>query len=155
MKIKILIYLLCFVSLVLLFQIFNTNKILNYQDNQIKVQSKEIQTLKETLQQKRSLAAQAQYFSLKEVPNGQNDQDVDAFRERLLKALQLFNKNQPRALFGTPLPKGVMLLEKIHILNKNWLITHFNNQRESGDLLIQYKVVPSGFEFKPLGKVYN
>lgn len=155
MKIKILIYLLCFVSLVLLFQIFNTNKILNYQDNQIKVQSKEIQTLKETLQQKRSLAAQAQYFSLKEVPNGQNDQDVDAFRERLLKALQLFNKNQPRALFGTPLPKGVMLLEKIHILNKNWLIAHFNNQRESGDLLIQYKVVPSGFEFKPLGKVYN
>lgn len=155
MKIKILIYLLCFVSLVLLFQIFNTNKILNYQDNQIKVQSKEIQTLKETLQQKRSLAAQAQFFSLKEVPNGQNDQDVDAFRERLLKALQLFNKNQPRALFGTPLPKGVMLLEKIHILNKNWLIAHFNNQRESGDLLIQYKVVPSGFEFKPLGKVYN
>lgn len=155
MKIKILIYLLCFVSLVLLFQIFNTNKILNYQDNQIKVQSKEIQTLKDTLQQKRSLAAQAQYFSLKEVPNGQNDQDVDAFRERLLKALQLFNKNQPRALFGTPLPKGVMLLEKIHILNKNWLIAHFNNQRESGDLLIQYKVVPSGFEFKPLGKVYN
>lgn len=155
MKIKILIYLLCFVSLVLLFQIFNTNKILNYQDNQIKVQSKEIQTLKETLQQKRSLVAQAQYFSLKEVPNGQNDQDVDAFRERLLKALQLFNKNQPRALFGTPLPKGVMLLEKIHILNKNWLIAHFNNQRESGDLLIQYKVVPSGVEFKPLGKVYN
>ncbi|MGB1019803.1 MAG: hypothetical protein ACPGVF_01745, partial [Flavobacteriaceae bacterium] len=84
-----------------------------------------------------------------------NDQDVDAFRERLLKALQLFNKNQPRALFGTPLPKGVMLLEKIHILNKNWLIAHFNNQRESGDLLIQYKVVPSGVEFKPLGKVYN
>lgn len=155
MKIKILIYLLCFVFLVLLFQIFNTNKILNHQAKQLKTQNKRIKTLKESLQQKKSQILQAQYFSIKEVPNGPKDQDLDAFKDQLHKALQLFNKKQPKALFGASLPKGVMLLEKIHILNKNWLIAHFNNQRESGDLLIQYKVLPSGFEFITLNKVYE
>lgn len=155
MKIKILIYLLCFVFLVLLFQIFNTNKILNHQANQLKTQNKQIKTLKKTLQQKTSQAFQAQYFSLKEVPKGAMDLDLDVFKVRLFKALQLFNKNQPKALFGASLPRGVMLLEKIHILNKTWLIAHFNNQKESGDLLVQYKVVPAGFEFKPLAKVYE
>ena len=62
MKIKILIYLLCFVFLVLLFQIFNTNKILNHQDSRLKAQNDQIRNLKEDLQQMRLQASQANFF---------------------------------------------------------------------------------------------
>ncbi len=155
MKIKILIYLLSFVFLILLFQMFNTNKILNYQDAQLKMQADQIKALKQTLQQKQLQESQAQFFSLKEVPTAQGDEDLNGFQERLQKALKQFNKNQPSQLFEGVKPDGVMLLEKIHILNKNWLIAHFNNQKKSGDVLIQYTVLPNAFEFKPLTTVFD
>ena len=80
MKIKILIYLLSFVFLVLLFQIYNTNKILNHQDSRLKAQNDQISNLKENLQQMRLQASQSKFFTISEVPESNFEKNVSVYR---------------------------------------------------------------------------
>ena len=155
MKIKILIYLLCFVFLVLLFQIFNTNKILNHQDSRLKAQNDQIRNLKEDLQQMRFQASQANFFTINEVPKSNLEKNLSVYREKLQKALQQINKDNPNYLFEKEKLTGIALLEKIHILNSRWIIAHFNNQSQSGDILIEYDQTSKGFQFSPLTIVYD
>tara|TARA_S200000501_G_scaffold374528_1_gene424307 strand:+ start:683 stop:1150 length:468 start_codon:yes stop_codon:yes gene_type:complete len=155
MKIKILIYLLSFVFLVLLFQIFNTNKILNYQNSRLKVQNDQIRNLKEDLQQMRLQASQSKFFTISEVPQSNFEKNLSVYREKLQKALQQINKDNPNYLFEKEKLDGIALLEKIHILNSRWIIAHFNNQSQSGDILIEYDRTSKGFQFSPLTIVYD
>lgn len=152
MKIKILIYLLCFVFLILLFQIFNTNKILNFQEGLLQNQNKELKLLKKDLQDARNQAAQAVLFTLKSAPTGKA---VEAYREQIQKSLLQQHKEQPNFLFPSENLEGVVLLEKTHVLNEHWLITRFNNQKRAGELLVWYADSPEGFSFKPLALVYD
>ena len=155
MKIKILIYLLSFVFLVLLFQIFNTNKILNYQNSRLKVQNDQIRNFKEDLQQMRLQASQSKFFTISEVPQSNFEKNLSVYREKLQKALQQINKDNPNYLFEKEKLDGIALLEKIHILNSRWIIAHFNNQSQSGDILIEYDRTSKGFQFSPLTIVYD
>ncbi len=155
MKIKILIYLLCFVFLVLLFQIYNTNKILNHQDSRLKAQNDQISNLKENLQQMRLQASQSKFFTISEVPESNFEKNLSVYREKLQKALQQINKDNPNYLFEKEKLTGIALLEKIHILNSRWIIAHFNNQSQSGDILIEYDQTSKGFLFSPLTIVYD
>ena len=155
MKIKILIYLLSFVFLVLLFQIFNTNKILNHQDSRLKAQNDQIRNLKEDLQQMRLQASQYKFFTITEVPKSNFEKNLSVYREKLQKALQQINKDNPNYLFEKEKLTGIALLEKIHILNSRWIIAHFNNQSQSGDILIEYDQTSKGFQFSPLTIVYD
>ena len=155
MKIKILIYLLSFVFLVLLFQIINTNKILNHQDSRLKAQNDQIRNLKEDLQQMRLQASQYKFFTITEVPKSNFEKNLSVYREKLQKALQQINKDNPNYLFEKEKLTGIALLEKIHILNSRWIIAHFNNQSQSGDILIEYDRTSKGFQFSPLTIVYD
>ena len=155
MKIKILIYLLSFVFLVLLFQIYNTNKILNHQDSRLKAQYDQISNLKENLQQMRLQASQSNFFTISEVPESNFEKNLSVYREKLQKALQQINKDNPNYLFEKEKLTGIALLEKIHILNSRWIIAHFNNQSQSGDILIEYDQTSKGFQFSPLTIVYD
>ena len=155
MKIKILIYLLSFVFLVLLFQIYNTNKILNHQDSRLKAQNDQISNLKENLQQMRLQASQSNFFTISEVPESNFEKNLSVYREKLQKALQQINKDNPNYLFEKEKLTGIALLEKIHILNSRWIIAHFNNQSQSGDILIEYDQTSKGFQFSPLTIVYD
>lgn len=155
MKIKILIYLLSFVFLVLLFQIFNTNKILNHQDSRLKAQNDQIRNLKEDLQQMRLQASQYKFFTITEVPKSNFEKNLSVYRKNLQKALQQINKDNPDYLFEKEKLTGIALLEKIHILNSRWIIAHFNNQSQSGDILIEYDQTSKGFQFSPLTIVYD
>ena len=155
MKIKILIYLLSFVFLVLLFQIFNTNKILNHQDSRLKAQNDQIRNLKEDLQQMRLQASQYKFFTITEVPKSNFEKNLSVYRKNIQKALQQINKDNPDYLFEKEKLTGIALLEKIHILNSRWIIAHFNNQSQSGDILIEYDQTSKGFQFSPLTIVYD
>ena len=155
MKIKILIYLLSFVFLVLLFQIFNTNKILNHQDSRLKAQNDQISNLKEDLQQMRLQASQYKFFTITEVPKSNFEKNLSVYRKNIQKALQQINKDNPDYLFEKEKLTGIALLEKIHILNSRWIIAHFNNQSQSGDILIEYDQTSKGFQFSPLTIVYD
>ena len=155
MKIKILIYLLSFVFLVLLFQIFNTNKILNHQDSRLKAQNDQIRNLIEDLQQMRLQASQYKFFTITEVPKSNFEKNLSVYRKNIQKALQQINKDNPDYLFEKEKLTGIALLEKIHILNSRWIIAHFNNQSQSGDILIEYDQTSKGFQFSPLTIVYD
>ena len=69
MKFKIVFYLFLFVCIVLFYQIFNTNKILNHQDELIQNQYQKQLQLKDSLFKLKRFQDTFSYFSLKGNPN--------------------------------------------------------------------------------------
>ena len=92
MKFKIVFYLFLFVCIVLFYQIFNTNKILNHQDSLIQMQYQDNQILKDSLSNLRTFRETYTYFSLSGNPQlNTGIKDVEA-QENLLR-MQLLAMN--------------------------------------------------------------
>jgi len=64
MKFKIIFYLFIFVCILLFFQLFNTNKVLNYQDDLIQKQNKTNVKLKDSIKFLQEYRDTNVYFSL-------------------------------------------------------------------------------------------
>jgi len=148
MKKYIFIYLFSFVSLILIFQVVNSNKILLDQQNRLEKKQTLITNLKDSLKVEKRRFFDNIYFSLdtNEEAIGYFD-DLDFAVNSFLIKEAVYETNLldaeaslvPYAEMG-----GKFLINKVKILNHKWLIADFSDGTFWGELMIQYQVKPGG-----------
>lgn len=144
MKLKIFIYLFVFTSLILVFQLVNSSKVVNYQVEMIQEKIARIDTLRQQLDKSEQAYADDVYFSL-----DRNEEAMAYFEDLSIEDLitrikdKVYDSNaikgdNPLVPFtGTG---GKFLINKVKILNHKWLIADFSDGTYWGELWIQYAV---------------
>lgn len=150
MKFKILLYLFLFVCIVLFYQIFNTNKILNYQDQLIQGEYKSNQKLKKDLKTLEANCETNNYFSL-----GGNRRlsvlgDFTKEEETLRKLLlEMNNKGSLKNIIK--LPNERFLIDQIRVVNQYWILIGFQSNLSWGQAILEFKENNSGgYDLKTL-----
>jgi len=144
MKLKIFIYLFVFTALILVFQLVNSSKVVNYQVEIIQEKIARIDTLRQQLDKSEQAYADDVYFSL-----DRNEEAMAYFEDLSIEDLitrikdKVYDSNaikgdNPLVPFtGTG---GKFLINKVKILNHKWLIADFSDGTYWGELWIQYAV---------------
>ncbi|MDA8917199.1 hydrolase [Flavobacteriaceae bacterium] len=144
MKLKIFIYLFVFTALILVFQLVNSSKVVNYQEEMIQEKIARIDTLRQQLDKSEQAYADDVYFSL-----DRNEEAMAYFEDLSIEDLitrikdKVYDSNaikgdNPLVPFtGTG---GKFLINKVKILNHKWLIADFSDGTYWGELWIQYAV---------------
>ena len=144
MKLKIFIYLFVFTALILVFQLVNSSKLVNYQVEMIQEKIARIDMLKQQLDKSEQAYAEDVYFSL-----DRNEEAMAYFEDLSIEDLitrikdKVYDSNaikgdNPLVPFtGTG---GKFLINKVKILNHKWLIADFSDGTYWGELWIQYAV---------------
>lgn len=144
MKLKIFIYLFVFTALILVFQLVNSSKVVNYQVEMIQEKIARIDTLRQQLDKSEQAYAEDVYFSL-----DRNEEAMAYFEDLSIEDLitrikdKVYDSNaikgdNPLVPFtGTG---GKFLINKVKILNHKWLIADFSDGTYWGELWIQYAV---------------
>ncbi|MDC1402148.1 hydrolase [Flavobacteriaceae bacterium] len=144
MKLKIFIYLFVFTALILVFQLVNSSKVVNYQVEMIQEKIARIDTLRQQLDKSVQAYADDVYFSL-----DRNEEAMAYFEDLSIEDLitrikdKVYDSNaikgdNPLVPFtGTG---GKFLINKVKILNHKWLIADFSDGTYWGELWIQYAV---------------
>jgi hypothetical protein len=138
MKFKILLYLFLFVCIVLFYQIFNTNKILNHQDQLIQGEYKSKQKLKKNLKTLEAYCETNNYFSL--VGNhrlavlGDFTNEEESLRKLLL---DMNNKGSLKNIIK--LPNERFLIDQIRVVNQYWILIGFQSNISWGQAILEFK----------------
>ena len=145
MKFKIVFYLFLFVSVVLIFQLVNTNKILNHQDQIIQKQNRYELKLKDSLRGMNELLETKDFFTYKSTPQV----------EAALRA-QLLNYNTQKRL--NPLikklpPNERFLIRSIQLINDQWVMIGFQSDKQWGQSLLRYEKKNNIFELSSIKTV--
>lgn len=144
MKLKIFIYLFVFTALILVFQLVNSSKVVNYQVEMIQEKIARIDTLRQQLDKSEQAYAEDVYFSL-----DRNEEAMAYFEDLSIEDLITRIKDKvydSNAIKGdNPLVPftgagGKFLINKVKILNHKWLIADFSDGTYWGELWIQYAV---------------
>ncbi|MDC1061039.1 hydrolase [Flavobacteriaceae bacterium] len=144
MKSKIFIYLFVFTALILVFQLVNSRKVVNYQVEIIKEKIARIDTLKQQLDQSEQAYAEDVYFSLdrnEEAMAYFEDLSIDDLISRIKD--KVYDSNAVKG--SNPLvpfngSEAKFLINKVKVLNHKWLIADFSDGNYWGELWIQYAV---------------
>ena len=144
MKSKIFIYLFVFTALILVFQLVNSSKVVNYQVEIIKEKIARIDTLKQQLDQSEQAYAEDVYFSLdrnEEAMAYFEDLSIDDLISRIKD--KVYDSNAVKG--SNPLvpfsgSESKFLINKVKVLNHKWLIADFSDGTYWGELWIQYAV---------------
>ncbi|NDG45916.1 MAG: hypothetical protein EBY37_02000 [Flavobacteriia bacterium] len=145
MKFKIVLYLFLFVSVVLIFQLVNTNKILNHQDQIIQKQNRYELQLKDSLMGMNELLETKDFFTYKSTP-----QVEAALRAQLLtyntqkRLNQLIKKLPPNERF---------LIRSIQLINDQWVMISFQSDKQWGQSLLRYEKKNNVFELSSIKTV--
>ncbi|MGB5172487.1 hydrolase [Eudoraea sp.] len=144
MKSRIFIYLFIFASLVGLYLFVSSDKILEQQGIRIMKLEAEVALLKDSLQQKQLDIFDMQYFSL------ENNDDALAYYDHLNKenlsgyiSDKLLETNETKG--DNPLVPyegmdNAFKINKIKILNHQWIVTDFSDGKYWGELLLKYEL---------------
>lgn len=144
MKFKIVFYLFLFVCIILFYQLVNTNKILNHQDQLIHSQNILQLSLKDSLSNLKKKLSVNQYFTL--------DQDNQSIKKELLS----YNLDGNLMDLIQSLPKEErFLIDNIQLINTNWVLIGFRSSQNKGQAFITYKKTIKGFEFITLKTIIN
>lgn len=150
MKFKIVFYLFLFVCIVLFYQIFNTNKILNHQDELIQNQYQKQLQLKDSLFKLKRFQDTFSYFSLKGNPNLNQIVLEPVLQESELrkKLLEMNAKGGLNELID--MPSGRFLIDRIKVINDQWILIGFQSDKNWGQALLEYKIrsVGDDYDFK-------
>ncbi|MEJ6556396.1 MAG: hydrolase [Flavobacteriaceae bacterium] len=144
MKLKIFIYLFVFTALILVFQLVNSSKVVNYQVEMIQEKIARIDTLRQQLDKSEQAYADDVYFSL-----DRNEEAMAYFEDLSIEDLitrikdKVYDSNAVKG--DNPLVPftgtgGKFLINKVKILNHKWLIADFSDGTYWGELWIQYAV---------------
>ncbi len=144
MKSKIFIYLFVFTALILVFQLVNSGKVVNYQAEMIQEKMARIDTLKLQLDKSEQAYAEDVYFSL-----DRNEEAMAYFEDSSVEDLivrikdKVYDSNAVKG--NNPLVPltgagGKFLINKVKILNHKWLIADFSDGTYWGEVWIQYSV---------------
>lgn len=149
MKFKIVFYLFLFVCIVLFYQIFNTNKILNHQDELIQNQYQKQLQLKDSLFKLKRFEDTFSYFSLKGNPNLNQIVLEPVLQESELrkKLLEMNTKGGLNELID--MPSGRFLIDRVKVINDQWILIGFQSDKNWGQALLEYKISSVGnYDFK-------
>ena len=139
MKFKILFYLFMFVCLLLFYQVYNTNNILNYQETKIQNLYLNQEILKDSIEIINNFNNNFNYFSIE----GNKNIDLDFSESKRFKNKieeKLFEMNVSGGLDNfIKLPNGKFLIEKVHVINKNWVLIGFRSNKYWGESLLEVK----------------
>ena len=131
MKLKIFIYLFVFTALILVFQLVNSSKLVNYQVEMIQEKIARIDMLKQQLDKSEQAYADDVYFSL-----DRNEEAMAYFEDLSIEDLitrikdKVYDSNAVKG--DNPLVPftgtgGKFLINKVKILNHKWLIADFSD----------------------------
>ena len=144
MKNKIFIYLFVFASLIALYLFVSSGKLAEVKDAKIDKLESEIVSLQDSVQNLNLKVLDMQYFSL------ENNDDALAYYDHLnlndpsrYIADKLLETNEAKG--NNPLipyegMKGDFKLNKIKILNHEWIVSDFSDGQFWGEVLIKYEL---------------
>ena len=148
MKKNITLYLFVFTLLILIFQLVNSNKVLQAQDAKLGDAQKKASQLQEELQEVQARLEDEVYLSLP-----QNEGAGRFFPNADLKALQtqvesaVYDLNVKKG--NNPLipyagMDGRFFFNKVKVLNHKWLVADFSDGTHWGEVLAAYTVTAEG-----------
>ena len=142
MQNKILIYVLVFISLILIFLGINYTKISNLNDSNSRILKKKFDSLEDKYKLLERKLSDEIYFSLSgnhEALAYFNDIDIDSLVTHIKDELYEKNFNKKSDIF-IPISntKNKYLINKIKILNHKWIIADFSNGNRWGEMWIEY-----------------
>ena len=139
MKFKIVFYLFIFVCIILFFQLINSNKLLNYQDDLIQSQNRLNLSLKDSIRNLNEYRNSNTYFSLNS--NGEINLTEKKNEERLKQLLRDYNTNGNLRDLLPKIPKGhVFLIDHIKVVNSQWVLLGFKSDQQKGQALVSYQI---------------
>ena len=144
MRNKILIYVLVFMSLILIFLSINYTKISNFNESNSKFLKKKIDSLENQYKLLNKQFNDEIYFSLIDNQDAIayfNDNDIDSLVSYIRDELYEKNFNKNSDIFiPVSNPKNKYLINKIKILNHKWIIADFSNGSRWGEMWIEYQL---------------
>ena len=139
MKFKIVFYLFIFVCIILFFQLINSNKLLNYQDDLIQSQNRLNLILKDSIKNLNEYRNSNIYFSLNS--NGEINLTENIKEERLKQLLREYNTNGNLIDLLPKIPKEhVFLIDHIKVVNSQWVLLGFKSDQQKGQALVSYQI---------------
>ena len=144
MQNKILIYVLVFMSLLLIFFSINYTKISNLNESNSRILKKKIDSLENQYKLLNKQFKDEIYFSLIDNQDALvyfNDIDVDSLVSYIRDELyeKNFNKNSD-TFVPVSNAKNKYLINKVKILNHKWIIADFSNGSRWGEMWIEYQL---------------
>tara|TARA_B100001027_G_scaffold165530_1_gene117602 strand:+ start:984 stop:1463 length:480 start_codon:yes stop_codon:yes gene_type:complete len=142
MQNKILIYVLVFMSLILIFLSINYTKISNLNESNSRILKKKIDSLENNYKLLNKQFKDEIYFSLNDNQDALayfNYIDVDSLVSYIRDELyeKNFNKNSDNFVPVSNV-KNKYLINKVKILNHKWIIADFSNGSRWGEMWIEY-----------------
>ena len=139
MKFKIVFYLFIFVCIILFFQMINTNKLLNYQDDLIQSQNRLNLTLKDSIKNLNEYRNSNAYFSL--TSSGEANLIEKKNEERLKQELREYNTNGNLRVLLPKIPKeDTFLIDHVKVINSQWVLLGFKSDQQKGQALVSYMI---------------
>jgi hypothetical protein len=139
MKFKIVFYLFIFVCIILFFQLINSNKLLNYQDDLIQSQNRLNLNLKDSIKILNEYRNSNAYFSINS--DGEINLKEKKNEERLKQLLREYNTNGNLRDLLPKIPKEhVFLIDQIKVVNSQWLLLGFKSDQQKGQALVSYQI---------------
>ena len=143
MKSKLLIYLFVFSVLILIFQIVNSNRVMEDQQKRLIEKEEKIQNLQSRYKSLQSEYAQQVYFKLRETPSVKErfkTSNIDSLQQALESKIFSLNK-APKELNDILLENdGKHFIEKIKLLNDRWLIALYSNGTRKKEIILAYSL---------------
>tara|TARA_B100000780_G_scaffold76869_1_gene51855 strand:- start:1885 stop:2370 length:486 start_codon:yes stop_codon:yes gene_type:complete len=154
MKIKIISYLLIFVSIILLFQIVNSGRILkreeallDYKENSIVILKSQKEILENQIEEESYFSLFGNQKAINLLGAKYNDSIVLVIKDALYE-INISDKKKliiPYEDLG-----GVFLMNQVKVLNHKWIIANFSNGSIWGELLIEYVIKEKEINFKTI-----
>ena len=139
MKFKIVFYLFIFVCIILFFQLINTNKLLNYQDDLIQSQNRLNLALKDSIKDLNEYRNSNAYFSLNTNTEVNITEKIN--EESLKQKLREYNINGNLRVLLPKIPKEhTFLIDHIKVINSQWVLLGFKSDQQKGQALVSYKI---------------
>ena len=139
MKFKIVFYLFIFVCVILFFQLINTNKLLNYQDDLIQSQNRLNLTLKDSIKDLNEYRNSNAYFSLNTNTEVNITEKIN--EESLKQKLREYNINGKLRVLLPEIPKEhTFLIDHIKVINSQWVLLGFKSDQQKGQALVSYQI---------------
>lgn len=142
MKYKIVLYLFLFVLIILIFQFVNSNRILTQQESLLAKKAEQITALKSSLEKALEDLDKQRFFSL--VKTGEEQSNQREYYENIKSQLLFWNENGTlEKQLNLPNDWGKVLIDKVHVLNTEWIIASFTDGSHRGEMWLSYKNSPT------------
>jgi len=145
---------LIFVSIILLFQIVNSGRILKREEalldekqNSILILKSQKSLLQNRLEEENYFSLLGNQKSLLALGEAYDDNIVSLIKDALY---EINISEEKKLIIPYEDMGGVFLINQVKVLNHKWIIANFSNGSIWGELLIEYNIDEKGISFKTM-----